>query len=745
MKNKVDIIVPVYNAFESLEKCIKSVIKNTDLINNNLIIIDDGSTDERIFDFYNKIDKNKDKNIKIYKNKENLGFVGTVNRGMGLNKKNDVLLLNSDTVVTNNWLNNILECAYSSSIIATVTPLSNNATICSVPNFVQDNQLPDGFDIDSFADLISSKSLKLYPQLPTGHGFCFFIKREILDIFGFFNLELFGKGYGEENEFCLRVEKYGYKNVLDDTTFIHHSGSASFTDEARINKVNNNIKIIENLYPGYQLRIENFVRTNPLKPIHNNINFWIKNKNLFFKNKKRILFVMHYEPSVGGIGINAFNIAKYLNKDFDFLCFHRNKDGGLSLDYFNNEKWENIFELSLDSCYSKLVDNEIEKVFESLIMEFEIDLVHFHHLMGLPLSLINIPKKLNIISFLSLHDYYLISESPTFKGDHLFKTINFSSNGKEDGKKVNNILKKCDCYKFIFFKKSVFSFQEIITPSLYVKNLYSELLPKTIPLKTIEHGVELKKRIGGISNLNDDVVNIAFLGVAVGHKGIDVFINLLEDKKFKNKKINWYIIGEIDKSVEFKLNELKNKNNLSILGKYNISNLDKILVENKISLILLLSNVPETFSYTLTEAVQMNIPVISNDIGALGSRVVDGGFGWIYKTYEDLVNIISDLIKNKKKIFKKSLELTGNNKNISVRDMALNYGFEYNSFLKNKLSFKKTNYLNKENILLKKIFLMEDIQNFQKDIYMKNIVNFENKKLIQIKSILKRNKLFGNF
>ena len=120
---------------------------------------------------------------------------------MGLSSVNDVLLLNSDTVVTNNWLNNILKCAYSSNDIATVTPLSNNATICSVPNFVQDNDLPDGFDIDSFADLVSTKSLRLYPQLPTAHGFCMFIKRDILDIFGFFNLELFGKAMVKKMNF----------------------------------------------------------------------------------------------------------------------------------------------------------------------------------------------------------------------------------------------------------------------------------------------------------------------------------------------------------------------------------------------------------------------------------------------------------------------------------------------------------------------------------------------------------------
>ena len=130
---RCDIVVPVYNAYEALIECLETVIKNTNLLENGLIIINDKSTDQRIslylLDFKSK---HKDLNIEILENSTNLGFVKTVNKGMKYSN-NDVLLLNSDTEVPENWLENIKKTAYSAPNIATVTPLSNNATLTSVP------------------------------------------------------------------------------------------------------------------------------------------------------------------------------------------------------------------------------------------------------------------------------------------------------------------------------------------------------------------------------------------------------------------------------------------------------------------------------------------------------------------------------------------------------------------------------------------------------------------------------------
>ena len=96
MKN-IDIIVPIYNAYEFTEECIKSVIRNTDLNKHTLVLINDKSPDEKILPMLQKYrNENQDKKIVVLDNEENMGFVKTVNKGMQYSE-NDVILLNSDT------------------------------------------------------------------------------------------------------------------------------------------------------------------------------------------------------------------------------------------------------------------------------------------------------------------------------------------------------------------------------------------------------------------------------------------------------------------------------------------------------------------------------------------------------------------------------------------------------------------------------------------------------------------------
>ena len=69
----------------------------------------------------------------LFENAVNLGFVGTVNLGMQKHEGRDVVLLNSDTLVADGWLDRLITAAYSEKNIATVTPFSNNASIVSFP------------------------------------------------------------------------------------------------------------------------------------------------------------------------------------------------------------------------------------------------------------------------------------------------------------------------------------------------------------------------------------------------------------------------------------------------------------------------------------------------------------------------------------------------------------------------------------------------------------------------------------
>ncbi len=264
----VDIIIPVFNAFDDLQKCIQSIYRYTDLIQNRLILIDDKSIDTRIAPY---LDSQVMENIVVFHNEKNKGFSSSVNLGMKQSDERDIILLNSDTIVTSKWVEKMVQCAYSDSEIGTVTPLSNNATLCSVPNFCKENKLPKNINIDQMAAIVEDCSLKKYPRITVANGFCMYIKREVIKVIGMFDEETFEQGYGEENDFCNRAEQEGYIHVMCDDTYIYHSGTKSFTSKKKKAYIKAHERVLYKRYPEQMRKNEIHCKTNPNEWVGKNI------------------------------------------------------------------------------------------------------------------------------------------------------------------------------------------------------------------------------------------------------------------------------------------------------------------------------------------------------------------------------------------------------------------------------------------------------------------------------------------
>src|SRR5690606_6719271 len=120
----------------------------------------------------------------------------------------------------------IIACAGGDTTIATVTPFSNNAEICSLPGFCQANPVPD--DPEQVARAAASAGDPVYPAIPTGVGFCMYIRRAAWTAVGAFDGDTFGRGYGEENDWCFRASALGWRHVLCDDAYVVHVGGMSF-------------------------------------------------------------------------------------------------------------------------------------------------------------------------------------------------------------------------------------------------------------------------------------------------------------------------------------------------------------------------------------------------------------------------------------------------------------------------------------------------------------------------------------
>jgi len=255
------IIIPVFNALDHIKACLES-ISRTVPANTRVLLIDDASTDLRVRPVLQSWVNEAKSYRQLLVHEKNQGFVATANHGMRL-AATDVVLLNSDTQVTSGWLQHLADCLGSDPSFATATPWSNNGEIVSIPTFCTPNPVPE--NPDAIALTIASCGKPNYPVIPTAVGFCMAISLSAIKHVGLFDEETFGRGYGEENDFCQRAEQAGLRNVLCDNAYVIHHGGASF-GPLGLKPDENSMQRLLVKHPDYQRKVMEFIQTDPLAP-----------------------------------------------------------------------------------------------------------------------------------------------------------------------------------------------------------------------------------------------------------------------------------------------------------------------------------------------------------------------------------------------------------------------------------------------------------------------------------------------
>jgi GT2 family glycosyltransferase len=253
------VIIPIHNAPQALKACLESV-QRTVPMETEVLLLDDASDDPDIPPLLRQFLGSAGPAWRLEQQTRNLGFVGTVNRGMQMTQGN-VVLLNSDTVVSSGWLEGLQRCLDSDPMIATATPWTNNGEIVSLPRFCSNNPMPP--DLEALANVIALSGSPAYPEIPTAVGFCMAISRSAIRQLGVFDQELFGLGYGEENDFSMRALAAGFRNVLCDDVYVAHRGGCSFLPRGLSPNADSMQKLLSR-HPGYMQIIEEFIALDPL-------------------------------------------------------------------------------------------------------------------------------------------------------------------------------------------------------------------------------------------------------------------------------------------------------------------------------------------------------------------------------------------------------------------------------------------------------------------------------------------------
>lgn len=225
------VVVPVYGDLESLLRCVDGLVEHLDTDRHRVLLVNDCGPDADTIEAA-LLARTADRSAFRYeRNDHNLGFVGTCNRAVleldpGAPDE-AVLLLNSDAVPTAGFLDAMLE-VLAEDRTGVVTARSDNATIASIPYRLTNRGAARTEARTREVWGAIAPLLPVSQVLPVAMGFCFLTRRELIAEHGLFD-EAFAPGYGEENDYCLRIAAHGWLAKIANRALVLHAGGKSFS------------------------------------------------------------------------------------------------------------------------------------------------------------------------------------------------------------------------------------------------------------------------------------------------------------------------------------------------------------------------------------------------------------------------------------------------------------------------------------------------------------------------------------
>jgi GT2 family glycosyltransferase len=629
----IDIILPIYNAFDDLVRCVDSVLRNADG-DYRLLLINDASPDVRIAPFIAQVAERR-AHVTVSTNERNLGFIGTVNRGFAESEGN-VILLNSDTIVTRGWLSKMLACAASDERIATITPFSNNAEICSYPQMCGNHPWTPDNDAELSNRALEIASRRDYPDMPTAVGFCMFISRRALDLVGRFD-EQYGLGYGEENDFCRRVAAEGLLNVLLDNTFIAHVGNRSF-DAKKAALVEANGRMLIARFPDYPKLVQDFVAADPPRSTRQ----LARSVERILRSPERpgVLHVLHGKG--GGTEHHVHDLVRSIPGHRHYVLI------------VLGDRWEveDIGDSDDGSpiryCFERKTDELWASYLHEIAAAFAIKFVHVHHLSGARIGLLTALAGAGVPYGFTAHDFHLACPTIT-----LMDGTDRYCGGETHPEACRRCLSAQAGLREVNLSDWRTQHAELLAGAQFMlapSQSAADLLARYYPLHAVSvvphdkpdvtrHDVAIEPKF----ELPDDgIATVGVLGAIGPVKGARRFERLVALTRQLKLPLRWVLIGYLDRQY---LPVQDEDRVMTIHGPYRPAEIPALFDHYRVRITVFPSAGPETFSYTLTESFAARRPALVPPIGALGERVAASGGGWLMDDWQDDRSILEQLLR----------------------------------------------------------------------------------------------------
>ena len=656
------------------------------------VLMNDASPDSRISPLLREFAASFSGQCQVVDSVENRGFSQTCNVAMSEAGTDDVILLNSDTILYDGWARRLLEAAYEDEVIGTATPLSNNASCYSIFESVTPRN-----QVNEMLAELQRPSL----PIPVGVGFCLYIKRKMLDQVGLFD-PIFGRGYGEETDLCLRASAAGYRHVLATRVFIYHAGSASMIAANVVRKGETTIeeheRIINDRYPQFVPSVYAFISSRVIDELARDLSKRYIDRESGYRSS--IAIVSHddvFGLFAGGTTYHIRDLIRELERDYVFYVITSEASK---------------YTVETPEASKVRVTSYIDGItlsylpaqgdYGSLLAELNPSLVHIHHLMYLPPSLVTAIIEWQGQKFFTIHDfygvcpqYYLMNYQGSYCGvpepdecDRCAKKM-FGTGYTTIAAQRRMFQRLVDSVSLVIapshaalavFRKAI-SVPEIKTmviphplvaypndstpnqmfapaakaPTSILSQISSELNESSTSTEDTatshETSVDVTSRMENnaesrsLARLKQSSLRVAFLGYSAPHKGSALVQRLV--KACSADSIMFISMGDIGKAAE-------GGENIVFTGQYSREEVTNLLKQYLVDVVIVPSLWPETYCYTLSEAWLAGVPAIVGPLGAQAERVAETGAGLVVPDYrvQTFVDALHELMNNEDRLTK---------------------------------------------------------------------------------------------
>ena len=434
-------------------------------------------------------------------------------------------------------------------------------------------------------------------DVPTGVGFCMYVRREALNEIGLFDEKTFGRGYGEENDFCMRASALGWRNITCSNVFVFHDGGVSFSTE-KAERVQHAMTVLDKKYPSYHRLVHEHLQKDPERPFR----VWAQLRMMQQSTRPKYLFIAHRLG--GGVIKHLQELAEHVGKQADFLFLKPGEEGKVELGcHYGAYCWSLFFDL-----------NEEHKKLFDLLGALGVERVHLHHVMGVSDDVLSLVNKLAIPFDVTLHDYYFVNANPTLTDrDGIFAEafdtrdalcgesypIPYRMTVAEWRAKYGLLLSKAD---------------RIFSPTARCREVHLEYFPE-LSIEVAYHPEWEQSHPYAQPSVPlmtaNDKLKVLVIGAMSREKGADV---LERTASYRDPlgRLEYHLIGYAYRPLAPEVVQH---------GPYDDENLDRLIAELKPHLIWFPAQWHETYCYTLSAALRSGLPILASDLGSFPERL----------------------------------------------------------------------------------------------------------------------------